>query len=82
MTVSYLTRSNSANAVPLTAHLFARTAINGHIRTFMNTSGAAMKTDWNWTPRARFIGNLLTAFAVIGIGWILFIGTWFALGGN
>jgi hypothetical protein len=36
----------------------------------------------NWTPRARFIGELLTALAVVGAGWVLFVGTWFALGGN
>ena len=82
MTVSYSTRSNFANAVPLTAHLFAGTAINGHSRTFMNTSGAAMKTNWNWTPRAKMIGTFLQAVAVVGIGWILFVGTWYALGGN
>jgi len=38
-------------------------------------------TNWKWTPRARFIGELLTALAVIGIGWILFVGTFYALGG-
>lgn len=27
------------------------------------------------------IGTLLQAFAVIGIGWFLFAGIWFALGG-
>jgi len=37
--------------------------------------------DWNWTPRARFIGEVLKAVAVIGAAWILFAGTWFALGG-
>ena len=39
-------------------------------------------SNWNWTPRARFIGNLLSAVAVIGAAWIIFVGTWFALGGN
>jgi len=48
----------------------------------MNTSGAAMKTNWNWTPRAKMIGTFLQAVAVVGIGWILFVGTWYALGGN
>jgi hypothetical protein len=38
--------------------------------------------NWNWTPRARFIGELLTALAVVGAVWFLFVGTWFALGGN
>jgi hypothetical protein len=38
--------------------------------------------NWNWTPRARFIGELLTAVAVVAAGWVLFVGTWFALGGN
>ena len=36
----------------------------------------------NWTPQAKMIGTLLQAVAVVGIGWILFVGTWFALGGN
>jgi len=39
-------------------------------------------SDWNWTPRARMIGTVIQAFAVIGIGWILFVGLWSALGGN
>ena len=39
-------------------------------------------TDWNWTPRARMIGALLQALAVIGAGWVLFVGTWYALGGS
>jgi hypothetical protein len=38
--------------------------------------------NWNWTPRARFIGTLLQAVAFFGIGWVLFVGIWFALGGN
>jgi hypothetical protein len=38
--------------------------------------------EWNWTPRAKVLGEILTALAVIGTGWILFVGTWFALGGN
>ena len=38
--------------------------------------------DWNWTPRAKVIGTLLQAFAIIGIGWVLFVGTWFILGGQ
>jgi len=38
--------------------------------------------NWNWTPRAKFIGELLTAVAVVAAGWVLFVGTWFALGGN
>lgn len=38
--------------------------------------------NWNWTPRARALGEILTALAVIGTGWILFVGTWYALGGN
>jgi hypothetical protein len=41
-----------------------------------------MMRNWNWTPKARFIGNLLSAFAVVGTMWVLFVGTWFALGGN
>jgi hypothetical protein len=28
------------------------------------------------------IGTLLQAIAVVGIGYVLFLGTWFALGGN
>jgi len=39
-------------------------------------------THWNWTPRARLIGNTLSAVAVVGAMWVLFVGTWFALGGN
>ncbi len=39
-----------------------------------------MKT-WNWTPRAKVIGAVLQALAVIGAAWVLFVGTWFALGG-
>lgn len=38
--------------------------------------------NWNWTPRARLIGNIFTAAGVVAIGWLLFVGTWFALGGN
>jgi len=38
--------------------------------------------DWNWTPRARFIGNLLAAAGMVAACWVLFVGTWFALGGN
>jgi hypothetical protein len=41
-----------------------------------------MKSNWNWTPRARLIGELLTAIGVVATGWVLFVGTWFALGGN
>jgi hypothetical protein len=39
-------------------------------------------TNWNWTQRAKMIGTLLQAIAVVGIGYVLFVGTWFALGGN
>jgi hypothetical protein len=38
--------------------------------------------DWNWTPRARFLGQLLTAVGVVIAGWVLFVGTWYAMGGN
>jgi hypothetical protein len=38
--------------------------------------------DWNWTPLARTIGLLIEAALVVGIGYVLFVGTWFALGGN
>ena len=38
-------------------------------------------TNWNWTPRARMIGTLLQAVVVVGAVWVLFVGTWFALGG-
>jgi hypothetical protein len=38
--------------------------------------------DWNWTPLARTIGLLIEATLVIGIGWVLFVGTWFVLGGS
>jgi hypothetical protein len=38
--------------------------------------------NWNWTPRAKMIGESLIAFATIAAIWILFVGTWFALGGN
>jgi hypothetical protein len=41
-----------------------------------------MMSNWNWTPRAKFIGNLLNAIGVVGAAWIIFVGTWFALGGN
>jgi hypothetical protein len=39
-------------------------------------------SNWNWTPRARMIGDLLTALGIIAVGWVLFVGTWFMLGGN
>jgi hypothetical protein len=35
-----------------------------------------------WTPRARMIGLFLQAIGTIGIMWLLFVGTWFALGGH
>jgi hypothetical protein len=35
-----------------------------------------------WTPRARMIGMFLQVIATIGIMWVLFVGTWFALGGQ
>jgi hypothetical protein len=35
-----------------------------------------------WTPLARTIGLLIEAALVIGIGWVLFVGTWYALGGS
>ena len=38
--------------------------------------------NWKWTPRARFIGELLKAIAVVAAGYVLFVGIWFALGGN
>jgi hypothetical protein len=38
--------------------------------------------NWNWTPRAKMIGTLLQAIGVVSIGYVLFVGTWFALGGN
>jgi hypothetical protein len=38
--------------------------------------------DWNWTPRARLIGNVIAAIGILAIGWILFVGTWYALGGK
>jgi hypothetical protein len=38
--------------------------------------------NWNWTPLARTIGLLLKAALVVGIGYVLFVGTWYALGGN
>jgi len=38
--------------------------------------------DWNWTPRAKMIGIVCQAVAVVGISWVLFVGTWYALGGN
>jgi hypothetical protein len=38
--------------------------------------------NWNWTPRAKLVGELLTALGVVAASWILFVGTWFALGGN
>ena len=38
--------------------------------------------NWNWTPRARAIGTTLQAIAFVGICWVLFVGTWYALGGN
>jgi hypothetical protein len=39
-------------------------------------------TNWNWTPLARTIGLLIEAALILGIGWVLFVGTWFALGGS
>lgn len=33
------------------------------------------------TPRARFLVEFLTAVAVISVGYVLFVGTWYALGG-
>jgi hypothetical protein len=44
--------------------------------------GEFMMRDWKWTPRARRIGELLTAAGIIATGWVLFVGTWFMLGGN
>jgi hypothetical protein len=41
-----------------------------------------MMRTWNWTPRAKMIGTFLQAIAVVGIGYVLFVGIWFALGGN
>jgi hypothetical protein len=38
--------------------------------------------NWNWTPRAKMIGRTLEAISVVGIGYVLFVGTWYALGGN
>jgi hypothetical protein len=38
--------------------------------------------NWNWTPLARTIGLLIEAALVVSIGYVLFVGTWFALGGN
>ena len=38
--------------------------------------------DWNWTPLARLIGLVIEAVLVIGISWVLFVGTWFILGGQ
>jgi hypothetical protein len=38
--------------------------------------------NWNWTPRAKMISALLQSLAVIGAGWVLFVGTWYALGGS
>lgn len=35
-----------------------------------------------WTPRARMIGELLSAVATVAVIWVLFVGTWFALGGH
>jgi len=35
-----------------------------------------------WTPLARLIGLVIEAVLVIGIGWVLFVGTWFILGGQ
>jgi hypothetical protein len=39
-------------------------------------------SKWNWTPRAKMIGATLQALAVIAAGWVLFVGTWYALGGK
>jgi len=36
----------------------------------------------SWTPLARLIGLVIEAVLVIGIGWVLFVGTWFILGGQ
>lgn len=33
------------------------------------------------TQRGIFISELLTAIAVISVGYVLFVGTWYALGG-
>jgi hypothetical protein len=38
--------------------------------------------NWNWTPRAKMIWTVLQAIAFISISYVLFVGTWFALGGN
>ncbi len=37
--------------------------------------------NWNWTSRAKAIGAVLQALSFIGVAWVLFVGTWFALGG-
>jgi hypothetical protein len=39
-------------------------------------------SNWPWTPRARMIGELLAAVATVAVIWVLFVGTWFALGGH
>ena len=38
--------------------------------------------NWNWTPKAKTLGTIIQALVVVIAGWILFVGTWFAMGGN
>jgi hypothetical protein len=38
--------------------------------------------NWNWTPRAKKLGEIIQALVVVFAVWILFVGTWFAMGGN
>jgi Na+/pantothenate symporter len=38
--------------------------------------------NWNWTPRAKTLATIIQAVVVVIAGWILFVGTWFAMGGN
>jgi len=41
-----------------------------------------MMKNLPWTPRARMIGLFIQATACAGVWWLLFVGTWFALGGK
>jgi hypothetical protein len=38
--------------------------------------------NWKWTPRAKTLATIIQAVVVVIAGWILFVGTWFAMGGN
>jgi hypothetical protein len=37
---------------------------------------------WNWTPRAKAIGEVIQVITAIGVIWFLASAYWFMLGGQ